>query len=209
MDPVAWGPPFWALLHSASLVNTRQARAELQSTLDAMERVLPCKYCRESLRALRPTLAKIEFAGNFEEMWALHNAVSAKLQIQGGSGAPITLERARRRWESATEPVSELQLVNALIITAGNYARCPAPEKRRWYAQMWRGIAALCARVPTLRSLGTYLTAGGEGNGCALLERANARRSEILRSRGLGELCVDKGGARRRIAGKARGGRAR
>lgn len=149
-----------------------------------MEHVLPCMYCRASLKKIRPQLDKIKFAGTFEKIWALHNAVSDKLQAQGGSGAPITLERARRRWEKSSEPVSELQLLHALIVTAGNYQKCPDARKMHWYSVMWHGIANLCLAVPTLGSLGAKLLEDAESNkGCSLLSSADTRRKDIVLAR--------------------------
>ena len=186
MDPVVWGPPLWALLHSASLSRTKHAAEEIEKVLDAMEHVLPCVYCRESLKILRPVIHKIKFEGTFEKIWALHNAVSAKLQIQKGSGAPITLERARRRWEKTSEPVSELQLLHALIVTAGNYKKCPDKDKIHWYTVMWEGVANLCILVPTLRDLGHQLHGDAQKHrGCALLKSAEIRRRRIMKKRGI------------------------
>jgi len=206
MDPVVWGPPLWALMHSAALRAPRRAAPVVERTLDAMERTLPCAFCRASLAAFRPALARLEFEGPFEMLWMLHNTVSTKLQLQGGMGAPMSFERAKRRWATATEPVSELQLLNALIVTAGNYRTCPDAQKRRWYAQLWRGIATLCTMVPTTARLGADLLAQDAADGgCALLRRANERRSALLRERGLGAMAVSAEGARRRIARGARG----
>lgn len=53
MDTTIWGPPFWKVLHCLSWrlrASDRVMCATFVDMIHALRDVLPCKYCRESLR---------------------------------------------------------------------------------------------------------------------------------------------------------------
>lgn len=50
MDQNIWGPGSWLLLHSISFNYTKNKKTEVLTFLNALSDVLPCRYCRESMK---------------------------------------------------------------------------------------------------------------------------------------------------------------
>lgn len=83
-----WGPVLWRVLHSAA------AQPETSDLLGELMRdigyVLPCKYCRRSVRLLWPAVLGMGVAME-ESLWILHNMVTFKIHRSRGASAEQAL----------------------------------------------------------------------------------------------------------------------
>lgn len=114
-----WGPVLWRVLHSAA------AQPETPSLLGDLMRdigyVLPCKYCRRSVRLLCPAVLGMGVAME-ESLWMLHNMVTFKIHRSRGASAeqalaqfaPVSIVRQYRQRLSRTQ-VREARQVGRVI----------------------------------------------------------------------------------------------
>lgn len=202
MDPVAWGPPLWSLLHAAARSATRVP--SVHAALQAMHSTLPCCKCRSSLRSFYRAITSLPLDSDFALTWMLHNAVNRKL-----GKAELTLARAERRWATATAPVCPLALLDAMLIVAHNYGGCRRKDKRQQYAALWAAVADMCDAVCSVRHLAPELRlAGAQPGGAKLAAATNDVRTAELGRRGCAAAAFTAQEARRHYSA-ARGRRAR
>lgn len=107
MNTSLWGPPLWRICHGVSVlfvpstptpvsepISERESEDDMVTFIDLMKTVLPCRFCRESLRTFIPQLADVHAsirAGTLNRwMYDLHNLVNKKLQTQRCVEASIT-----------------------------------------------------------------------------------------------------------------------
>lgn len=163
MDAAVWGPPLWSLLHvSAHAVDARQSRerqalaSHYSEMLDCLEHLLPCKYCRQSLRAFRDALRSCAIKSCADYAWMLHNMVGEKLWRQKHGKKPFQLfsrVAADDKWSpsAAIRVGSPASVLGALQAIAFNFPNTGA--KADEFQQLWRHVAVLCNVVPELRSV--------------------------------------------------------
>ena len=176
MDPVAWGPPLWALLHTAA-TQQPQSDAPLRA-LRAMRSCLPCCHCRGSLRTLLPPVLSLPLASTADKLWALHNAINRKLDKP-----QLRLANARRRWGAMTS-LDPLALLDALLITAYNFDSCATRRKLQAYRQLWTAVADMCAQLCLVSDLEGGLRAAARARtGHGIAHATNAARTAWLRRR--------------------------
>ena len=89
--PSQWGPVVWRVLHSAA---TLRDTAALERVLRDLGQLLPCKYCRRSLRCLWPRVRALDVATASERVWILHNMVSFKIHCSQGATVTEALARS-------------------------------------------------------------------------------------------------------------------
>lgn len=111
MNTSLWGPPLWRICHGVSVlfvpstststskstsvpVSEHESEDDMVTFIDLMKTVLPCRFCRQSLRTFIPQLADVRAsirAGSLNRwMYDLHNLVNKKLQTQRCVEASIT-----------------------------------------------------------------------------------------------------------------------
>lgn len=198
MDPAAWGPPLWALLHSAAHQN--RSHQSIRAALRAMRTCLPCCHCRGSLRVLLPQVEALQLPNDAEMLWALHNAVNRKL------GKPeVRFVTAVRRWDVMTGVVDPIALLDSLLITAHNFEACGTKAKLRAYKDLWRAVADMCATVCTVSQLaGPLRGAARARSGAGIAKATNRARSAMLRGRNCENMILSDSEAAKRY-GLARG----
>lgn len=191
MDGCVWGPPLWSLVHGAAMSADSGAEETVRSIIETMECVLPCKHCRASLSRFRPVIQTLCFATPFEMTWLLHNSVNRKL------GKPeMTFERAHRVWSNcSSEPVSAMQLAEALVVVDANLANRAHwyrdAKLVRCYRRWWSEVAALCDHIPLLASTGRLMReVGPQISRRSLLRRSNCLRSKLLEMGGRKDLAL-------------------
>lgn len=83
MDTRFWGPSAWRLLHLMAFSDHRSP--ELYRFLKNLPNVLPCKYCRESLRKFyKESPLRDAYPNDLAKwMYNIHNDVNNKLRKQG------------------------------------------------------------------------------------------------------------------------------
>lgn len=184
MDPVAWGPPLWSLLHAAAHRGRGVTDEAVVRGLRAMTACLPCCRCRSSLRRFLPAALELQLGDSFALTWVLHNCVNRKL------GKPeLPLDRARLRWRTAA--VDPLAVLDALLITAYNFRQCNGRNKLQNYRALWAAAADMCGAVCTLREISEPLRkAASAASGAALAKATNGIRSALLKRRGCKSMCL-------------------
>ena len=93
MDTRFWGPPGWKLLHSVSsgypIVPSKKIKDTYQIWFQTLPDVLPCIYCRRSLRQYYQDLSPSDYDAfsNCQKLctwiYHIHNKVNEKLRKQG------------------------------------------------------------------------------------------------------------------------------
>lgn len=83
MDTRFWGPSAWRLLHLMAFSDHRSP--ELYTFLKNLPNILPCKYCRESLRKFyKESPLRDAYPNDLAKwMYDIHNDVNNKLRKQG------------------------------------------------------------------------------------------------------------------------------
>ena len=163
MDPVAWGPSAWHVVHSlAGAVDeagTREAEVAFAELMIGLSLCLPCRYCRTSfqhfLAAMQPARPYTRWA------WVLHNAVNLKL---GKVAHPQA---------SAPRVCGERDVWLLLMAMAVNEDRNSEPERDQGYDTMVGALGKLSA-------LGVAPTGIGYATRQALAGASQRRRGEAM-----------------------------
>lgn len=155
MDPAIWGPKTWDVLFVAAL---NLDPSEVAPLVELYAECLPCVHCRRSFAVYRGQMPCESMSGSrdslFKWVWAMHDMVNQKL------GKPsLTMDRARRRYQSFSSYVSCTDVVDVLTCMTccahkeGNAAGLERvaqsmPEIRALLAHVLGGRAA-ARHVPT------------------------------------------------------------
>lgn len=139
MDPAIWGPKTWDMLFVAAL---RLEPCDVVPIIDLYSECLPCVHCRRSLKQYRREMPCEVMTDSSDRMfmwvWATRDKVNEKLQKQ-----PLTLDRAKRRYEAFSSYVSCMDVVDVLTCMAC----CAQKEENN------DGLAKLAQCMPEVRTL--------------------------------------------------------
>lgn len=127
MEPSAWGPLAWRLVHAAAHAAPAAAFERLMECLCA---VLPCRHCREALREYAAQWP-VHVLGQRKWAWWIHEQVSQKL----GKDAPTFAQLQKRHLlcppgVSADEVCAWVFLCVAAARATGDAAAREAAETR-------------------------------------------------------------------------------
>ena len=109
IDPAAFGPYYWAVIHLACLSEADG----LQEFVNSLPGILPCPDCKEHLRE---NLTKLPFDSKDPFRWSveLHNAVNKRL------GKPmVSYEKALEHWKNLCAPKKNQSSINWVFILLG------------------------------------------------------------------------------------------
>lgn len=107
MDTRFWGPPSWVMLHSLTARypthDNAQDNKKYREFFDILPKVLPCCYCRDSLKIYyrthpfpkHPTTQRL-----MKWMYQIHRRVNKKLRKQGDTIPPDpTLAQVKQKYQ--------------------------------------------------------------------------------------------------------------
>lgn len=92
MDTRFWGPSGWRFLHLVTFAYQPTQKKHMQTFLESLPFVLPCKFCRSSLITYYQELPPSDYLQSQETlskwMWKIHGKVNQKLRSQGQTIPP-------------------------------------------------------------------------------------------------------------------------
>lgn len=96
MDTKFWGPSGWKFLHLVAYTYpnnpTNNDKLKFERFYNSLDKILPCKYCRQSLELFYKQLPINEYLENKEQLtewiYLIHNKVNNKLRKQGLLNTP-------------------------------------------------------------------------------------------------------------------------
>jgi hypothetical protein len=81
MNVWIWGPPMWDILHSSAFALDR-SNINIDSLVEPLRVILPCRYCRDSFVDFYKDLGRPETGLGLEWTFKVHNLVNNKLANQ-------------------------------------------------------------------------------------------------------------------------------
>ena len=91
MNTTFWGPSGWTFLHTLTFIYPENPsysdKVKMQSFMNSIAYILPCKYCRISFTKYSKSLSIVNYLDNREKivewLYKIHNKVNKKLRTQG------------------------------------------------------------------------------------------------------------------------------
>jgi len=129
MDTRFWGPSGWQLFH---LIAEGSSRAK--DTLKLLDRILPCKFCRESTRTFVTEQPITDDPGRW--LYEIHRKVNHKLTVQSKTDPTVILPDADPTYDDVHAKYSTLLKKKPravpgrdfLFSIAYNYPEEPTPQ---------------------------------------------------------------------------------
>jgi len=141
MDTQFWGPSAWRLLHLMAFSDHRSP--EVYTFLKNLPYILPCKFCRESLKKFyRESPLREAYPNNIAKwMYEIHNDVNNKLRKQGLLKAPNpTFKEVKEMYEPQLLKADKEHILGFDFFKSVAYVKSKSncePELKEW----WNSIA--------------------------------------------------------------------
>ena len=143
MDTRFWGPSAWRLLHLMAFSDHRSP--ELYTFLKNLPYILPCKYCRESLKKFyKESPLRESYKDRLAKwMYEIHNDVNNKLRKQGLLKTPNpTFTEVKEMYEPLLTNPPE-QILGFDFFKSVAYAKSKTskePELKEWWNSVGKAL---------------------------------------------------------------------